>query len=399
MIKTIKHRFYPTKDQEILLRRTLGCVRFIYNKSLDLKSSTFTQTGKSLSSFDLMKELTKWKRQPEYSWLNEVSNVCLQQSIKNLGAAFDNFFAKRAKYPKFKKKSSGSSARFTTSGFRIKNNQVYIAKSKQPLKLSKDNWRFKSTDKLISLTIRLTPSQEWYFSITVDSNEDCKLPVSNKSVGLDLGLHNLITTSNAEVFKNPDTKEDFNKLRRLQRKASCKKLGSKNRTKANVKVAKCYQTISNKRIDTLHKITTKLIRENQTIVMEDLAVKNMLKNHKLAHAISNSSWSMLRNMLEYKCKWYGRELKIIDRFFPSSKTCNHCGYIKQNLKLSERSWTCPICGSVLNRDINAAKNILAAGQVVFVCGGGVRLKDAKASNAVADETENLNREVRRTQLL
>lgn len=233
----------------------------------------------------------------------------------------------------------------------------------------------------------------------MDRNEDYKLTVSNKSVGLDLGLHNLITTSNAEVFKNPDTKKDFNKLRRLQRKASCKKLGSKNRTKANVKVAKCYQTISNKRIDTLHKITTKLIRENQTIVMEDLAVKNMLKNHKLAHAISNSSWGMLRNMLEYKCKWYGRELKIIDRFFPSSKTCNHCGYIKQNLKLSERSWTCPVCGSVLDRDINAAKNILAAGQVVFVCGGGVRLKDAKASNAVADETENLNREVRRTQLL
>lgn len=387
MHKAIKYRFYPTKEQEILLRKSIGCARFVYNKSLDLKSSTFSQTGKSLSTFDLNKELTKWKKQPKYSFLKEVSSTCLQYSIKNLGVAFDNFFAKRANYPTFKRKSSGGSIKFTNQVFRVKNHQIYIAKSKQPLKLSRDRWRINPNDKLISATVRLTPSQEWYISIAIDSSETAKLPKTQKSIGLDLGIHSLITTSDGDKYESPDTKKDFAKLRKLSRIASRKQTGSKNRIKANIKLARCYQTISNKRIDNLHKLTTKLVRENQTIVIEDLAVKNMLKNHKLACSISDSCWNSLRYMLDYKCQWYGRELKVIDRFFPSSKTCNHCGYIKQNLKLSERSWVCPRCGKTLDRDVNAAKNILAAGRVVFVCGGGIRLKDTTVSNATTYEAE------------
>lgn len=388
MIKAVKYRFYPTKDQEIILRKTLGCVRFVYNKCLDIKSSLYKTEKKNISGFDLMKNLTVWKKEEDKAFLKEVSNIALQQSIRHLEVAFENFFAKRTSYPTFKKKTNGGSFSLTYIGFRIKDNKIYIAKSKEPLKLSKDKWRIKDTDKLISATIRLTPSQKWFISIIIESNDNLTFPKTDKVIGLDMGITSLVTDSNGNKYRSPDYRDDYLKLKHLQKEACRKKVGSKNRAKANIKIARIYEKILNKREDNLHKLTTKLVHENQVIVIEDLAVKNMMKNHKLAGSISDASWCKLKQMLNYKCQWYGRELKVIDRFFPSSKTCNKCGYILEKLPLNIRSWKCPRCGIIHDRDINAAKNILVAGHVVYVCGGSVRLKDTLVSNAIVDETEN-----------
>ncbi len=391
MIKAIKYRFYPTPDQESLLRKTLGCNRFVYNKCLDLKSTLYKTEKKNISGFDLMKKLTMWKAQPETAFLKEVSNVSMQQSIRNLEVAFENFYAKRASYPRFKKKSNGGSFSLTTSGFRVKKEKLYIAKSKEPLKI-RESWRVKPSDKVSSVTIRLTPSQKWYVSLLIKSDDDLTLSKTNKIIGLDVGITSLITDSDGNKYNSPDISKEYAKLKHLQKESSRKQLGSKNRFKANVKVARAYETISNKREDNLHKLTTKLVHENQVIVIEDLAVKNMIKNHKLARSISNASWCRFKQMLSYKCQWYGRELKLIDRFYPSSKTCNECGYVREHLALNARSWKCPRCGTVHDRDINAAKNILAAGHVVYVCGGSVRLKETLVSKATPYEAENSIRE-------
>lgn len=399
MIKAIKYRFYPTKDQETLLKKTLGCTRFVYNKCLDIKSSLYKTEKKNISGFELMKELTTWKADEDTKFLKDVSNVALQQTIRHLEVAFENFFAKRASYPVFKKRRNGGSFSLTNFGFRIKDKQIYLAKSKYPLNLAEKKWRIKDTDKISSLTIRLTPSNKWYVSLLVKNEEDLSLPKSDKVIGLDMGITSLVTASDGRKFNAPDCRKEYIKLKRLQKEAARKQKNSNNRTKANLKIARIYEKILNKREDNLHKLTTKLVHENQVIVIEDLAVKNMMKNHKLAGSISDASWCKLKQMLNYKCQWYGRELKVIDRFFPSSKTCNECGYILEKLPLNIRSWKCPRCGQEHDRDINAAKNILAAGHVVYVCGGSVRLKDTLVSNAISKETENLNREVGRTQLL
>ena len=399
MIKSIKYRFYPTKDQETLLKKTLGCTRFVYNKCLDIKSSLYKTEKKNISGFDLMKKLTTWKTEEGTKFLKDVSNVALQQTIRHLEVAFENFFAKRASYPVFKKRRNGGSFSLTTFGFRIKDKRIYLAKSKDPLNLAEKKWRIKDTDKVSSVTIRLTPSNKWYISILVKNEKDLSLPKSDKAIGLDMGITYLVTDSNGRKFNAPDCRKEYIKLKRLQKESFRKQKNSNNRIKANIKIARIYEKILNKREDNLHKLTTKLVNENQVIVIEELAVKNMIKNHKLAKAISDASWRKLRQMLSYKCQWYGRELKLVDRFYPSSKTCNQCGCILETLALSQRSWKCPRCGIVHDRDINAAKNILAAGHVAYVCGGSVRLKDTLVSNATSKETENLNREVGRTQLL
>ena len=399
MIKSIKYRFYPTKDQETLLKKTLGCTRFVYNKCLDIKSSLYRTEKKNISGFDLMKKLTTWKTEEGTKFLKDVSNVALQQTIRHLEVAFENFFAKRASYPVFKKRRNGGSFSLTTFGFRIKDKRIYLAKSKDPLNLAEKKWRIKDTDKVSSVTIRLTPSNKWYISILVKNEKDLSLPKSDKAIGLDMGITYLVTDSNERKFNAPDCREEYIKLKRLQKESFRKQKNSNNRIKANIKIARIYEKILNKREDNLHKLTTKLVNENQVIVIEELAVKNMIKNHKLAKAISDASWRKLRQMLSYKCQWYGRELKLVDRFYPSSKTCNQCGCILETLALSQRSCKCPRCGIIHDRDINAAKNILAAGHVAYVCGGSVRLKDTLVSNATSKETENLNREVGRTQLL
>lgn len=338
-----------------------------------MRSEAWTQNKERLSGYDLQKKITIWKKEEETKWLSEVSNVPLQQSVCNLEVAFQNFFATRARYPNFKKKDSGGSCRFTTSGFRIKNGEVWLAKTKTPLNIV---WSrpLPENSPPSQCTVRITPSGEWFISFLCDVEIE-KLPAIDKHIGIDMGLTALVATSDGELINNPKPyKAHKRKLAHAQKHLARKVKGSKNRQKAKVKVARVHRKISDIRKDQLHKLTTRLVRENQSIAIEDLAVRNMLKNHCLAGSISDSGWHTLKSMLEYKCNWYGRELRVIDRWFPSSKTCHECGHVAEKMPLEVRDWTCPQCEAVHNRDINAAKNILAAGRVVIACGGAVNPK-------------------------
>ena len=378
MQRAYRYRFYPTTEQESLFRRTVGCCRFVYNRALALRQEAWKQRQEKLSGYDLIKKITEWKKEPETEWLSEVSNVPLQQSICNLEVAFQNFFAKRAKYPKFKKKDSGGSCRFTVCGFRIKNGEVWLAKTKEPLDIK---WSRPLPEDAPpkQCTVRLTPSGQWYISFLCEVEIE-KLPVCNKHIGLDFGITSLVTLSTGEKIANPRPyKGHHKKLARAQRHHARKQKGSRNREKSRRKVARIQQKISDSRKDQLHKLSTRLVRENQSISIEDLSVRNMLRNHCLAGSISDASWGMLRQMLEYKCSWYGRELRVVDRWFPSSKTCHECGHVVQELPLTVREWTCPKCGAGHDRDVNAAINILSAGTVDYTCGGLVRPKRGNAS--------------------
>lgn len=373
MKRSFKYRFYPTLEQEVLLRRTVGCCRFIYNRALALRTEAWAQNKERLSGYDLIKKITGWKKEEETKWLGEVSNVPLQQSVCNLEVAFQNFFAKRARYPTFKRKNSGGSARFTTSAFRIKKDQVWLAKTKEPLNIVWSRPLPKDCPPS-QCTVKLSPSGEWYISFMCEV-EITTLPPINRHIGLDMGIASLITTSDGELVCNPKPyKIHKRKLAHAQKHLARKVKGGKNHQKAKRKVARIHRKISDIRKDQLHKLTTRLVRENQSIAIEDLAVRNMLKNHCLAGSISDSGWSTFRSMLEYKCVWYGRDLRVVDRWFPSSKTCSCCGHVEANMPLNVRNWTCPQCATAHNRDINAAKNILAAGLVVNALGGNVRPK-------------------------
>ena len=299
--------------------------------------------------------------------------------MRHLQTAYTNFFDGRAKYPNFLKKRNGGSAEFTKSAFKFKNGQVYLAKCAQALPI---RWSrtLPAGATPSTITVKLSPSGRWSVSLLVDVEIET-LPKSDNQVGIDLGITSLLAISTGEKIANPKGfKAKYRQLRRAQKALSRKQKGSKNREKARLKVARVHQAIADARIDNLHKLTTRLVRENQTITVENLAVKNMVKNPKLALAISDASWGELVRQLEYKCDWYGRTLIKIDRWFPSSKRCFECGYIVEKLPLNIREWNCPNCGTHHDRDINAAKNVLAAGLAVAVCGATVRPEQSKSES-------------------
>ena len=371
MQKAYRYRFYPTTEQESLLRRTMGCVRLVYNKALDARTSGWYERQERIDYVQTSAMLTGWKQEEDLEFLNEVSSVPLQQGLRNLQKAFGNFWAGHAKYPNFKKKHQGGSAEFTKAGFRWKEGQVFLAKCTEalPIRWSRDVPQDCTPS---TITVKLDASGRWFASLLVDTNI-AQLPKSDKSIGLDMGITSLIATSNGDKIANPKHfKQLRKKLKRIQKTLSRKQNGSNNRQKARLQVAKVHAQITDARKDFLHKLTTQLVRENQTIVVEDLAIKNMVKNHKLALAISDASWGELIRQLAYKCEWYGRELIKIDRWFPSSKRCGNCGHIVDKLPLNVRDWACPKCGVNHDRDINAAHNILAAGLAVSVCGANIR---------------------------
>ena len=369
--KAFKYRFYPTPEQETLLRRTMGCARLVYNKALAVRTEAWYQDKKRIGYIESSAMLTGWKKEEDLAFLNEVSCVPLQQGLRHLQTAFTNFFAGRAKYPTFKKKSNGGSAEFTKSAFKWKEGQVFLAKSPIALPIRWSRPLPEGCDPS-TITVKLSPSGRWSVSLLVEVDIE-PLPKSSNQIGLDLGITSLIACSNGEKIANPKA---FNakraKLRKAQKALSRKVKGSNNRYKARLKVAKVHEEISDARKDFLHKLTTRLVRENQTIAVEDLAVKNMVKNRKLSLAISDASWGELVRQLDYKCAWYGRDFVKIDRWFPSSKRCGHCGHIVDKLPLNIREWDCPICGTKHDRDVNAARNILAAGLAVSACGANVR---------------------------
>ncbi len=377
MEQAFRYRFYPTPEQETLLRRTMGCARLVYNRALAARTEAWYERQEKVDYIQTSSMLTQWKKQQDLQFLNEVSCVPLQQGLRHLQKAFSNFFSGRAKYPNFKKKANGGSAEFTKSGFKWKNGAVFLAKSTEALPI---RWSRPLPDGCgpSTITVKLDPRGRWHVSLLVDNPNLKQLPVCTKSIGLDVGVTSLLTTSDGDKIANPrHFKRHRRKLKQVQKALSRKKKGSSNRRKARVQVALAHGKIADSRKDFLHKLTTQLVRENQTIVVEDLSVKNMVKNHKLAQSISDASWGEFVRQLDYKCKWVGRTLVKIDRWFPSSKRCGDCGHIVESLPLSVREWDCPKCGAHHDRDIDAARNILAAGHAVSVCGANIRPLDHK----------------------
>ena len=371
--RAYKYRFYPTPEQENLWRRTMGCVRLVYNKALATRTEAWYSRQQRIDYKQTSSLLTSWKKTEELDFLNEVSCVPLQQCLRHLQKAFASFWGKRAKYPRFKKKRNGGSAEFTKSAFKFRGGKVWLAKCSEPLNIV---WSRQLPEGCSpsTITVKLDPSGRWFVSLLVDDYTVETLPPTKKQVGIDAGVSSLISTSDGQKIANPKHfNRLYHKLKVAQKELSRKTKGSSNRHKARLKVAKIHAKIKDARTNFLHKLTTRLVQENSLIAIEDLSVRNMVKNHKLARSISDAAWGEMFRQLEYKCEWYGRKLVKIDRFFPSSKRCHHCGFVIEKLPLALRSWDCPSCSTTdIDRDINAGKNILAAGLAVTVCGADVR---------------------------
>ena len=369
--RAYKYRFYPTPEQADQLARTFGCVRYVYNRALAERSRAWTQEQRCVTFADTSKMLTEWKRDPETAWLADPSKGPLQATLRSLQAAYDRFWRKQNGFPKFKKKGkSKDSATYYANCFTFRDGKIKLAKQKEPLDI---RWSRPLPDgaEPSQVTVSRDAQGRYHISVLVE-DVITELPKTESVVGIDAGIPTLYTLSTGEKITNPrHEKKDREKLARAQRQLSKKQKGSKNRGKARRKVARIHARIADRRRDHLHKLSTRLVRENQVIAIEDLSVRNMVKNHSLARAISDASWSSFRTMLEYKAEWYGRNVVAIDRFYPSSKTCAECGRIVESLPLNIRDWECA-CGAVHDRDVNAAKNILAVGLAVSACGDGVR---------------------------
>ncbi|HEY9861740.1 MAG TPA: RNA-guided endonuclease TnpB family protein, partial [Candidatus Obscuribacterales bacterium] len=381
MERAFKYRFYPTPEQEALLRRTLGCVRLVYNRALAARTEAWYQRQERIGYNHSSAMLTQWKQAEGLEFLREVSSVPLQQGLRHLQTAFTNFWAGRAQYPAFKKKRNGGSAEFTKAAFRYRGGQVYLAKCSEPLPIRWSRQLPQGVEPS-TLTIKLEPSGRWTISLLVDDPTLKPLPTTDKSVGLDAGITSLVTTSDGEKIASPKHFGGHHqRLRKAQKALSRKQKGSRNRDKARRKVARIHAQIRDARQDFLHKLTTRLVRENQTIVAESLAVKNMVKHRKLARSISDAGWGELMRQLAYKATWYGRTFVQLERWFPGSKTCSRCGHKVDSLPLNVREWDCRKCNAHHDRDVNAALNHLAAGLAVLVCGATVRPEESKSRKA------------------
>lgn len=358
MLKAYKYRIYPTNEQKEYLAKTFGCTRFIYNQMLADRIKSYEENKDS--DVKNIKYPTPAQYKKEYEWLKEVDSLALANAQMNLDKAYKNFFRdKSVGFPKFKSKKTNRFS-FTTNNQKgtiyIENGRVKIPKLKSMIKIKQHR---KFTGLIKSATISKNPSGQYFISILVDT-ENIQLPKNDNKVGIDLGLKDFAITSDGEIFTNPKhLRKSEKRLRKLQKDLSRKKKDGNNRNKARLKVAKLHQKIANQRADFLHKISNYITNENQVIVIEDLKVSNLLKNHKLAKAISEVSWFEFRRMLEYKCVWKGRQLIIAPSNYASSQLCSSCGNKSSQTKdLSCRTYVCEKCGMIMDRDINASKNLL-----------------------------------------
>ncbi|MDF9778975.1 RNA-guided endonuclease TnpB family protein [Pseudomonas baetica] len=367
--RAYKYRFYPTEVQQELLAKTFGCVRFVYNKILDFRSKAYSERQEKIGYSGASAHLTQLKRTEELAWLHEVSCVPLQQCLRHQQTAFKNFFEGRASYPAFKCKHHRQAAEFTRSSFNYRDGQLYLAKSKEPLAV---RW----SRGLPCQPSTITVSKDWagrYFVSCLCEFVPEALPASSNTIGIDLGLKDLFVTSDGHRIGNPrHTAKYAARLAKAQRNLSRKKLGSANRAKARLKVARIHAKISDCRMDHLHQVSRRLVNENQVICAETLRVKNMIRNRRLSKTIADAGWGELTRQVGYKAAWGRRCFVQIDQWYPSSKLCSCCGYVMPSMALHVRSWTCPGCGTQHDRDENAAINIKAAGQAVLALGELVR---------------------------
>lgn len=357
MLKSYKYKLNPTDDQKILLNKHFGCIRFVYNHFLEECKTEYATNKKSLTYNINAAVLVQLKHSGEYSWLNETNAQSLQYSLKCLDGAYNNFFSRRADFPKFKCKDRKNT--FTVPQFvKVNGNVLSIPKFREGIKMIVDR---KFDGEIRSCTLSRTCTNEYFVSILVNTIH-VALPNTGKTVALDLGLKDFAVTSDGVRYKNNRyTKKYARKLKEAQQHLSRKTKGSNRYNLQKLKVAKIYKKITNSRKDNLHKVSTDLITKYDTIFIEDLAVKEMMQDRSVSKSIADASWYTFTQMLTYKANWNEKQVVKVDRYYPSSKTCNNCGYINQGLNRNDRVWTCPHCGSILDRDFNAAKNILGEG--------------------------------------
>ena len=384
MKRAYRYRFYPTPEQASELNRTLGCVRFVWNWALAERTERYRVGGEHVGYHQLSAELTALKQVGATGFLTEVSSVPIQQVLRHQQSAFSNFFAKRARYPRFKSRNGHQSMEYTRRGFRWREGRLFLAKLAEPLDLRLSR-PLPDEAEPSTVTVSRDSAGRWHVSLLVDERIEV-LPPVDTAVGIDLGLRDFAITSDGERIAHPrHLRRRERRLARYQRRMARKRPGSANRRKAKTRVARTHAKVRDARRDFLHKTSTSLVRRYDTIVVEDLAVGNMVKNHCLAKSISDSGWGEFRRQLEYKAAWYGRTLVVVDRFYPSSKLCSHCGHLLASLSLGTRHWACPTCGTRHDRDVNAAKNILAEGHSVAACGADVRRPGATRTRSATKQ--------------
>ena len=370
--KTYKFRLFPTKEQEVLLNQHFGHSRWVYNHFLNERKEQYQADKKSDNYYKQAATLTKLKKEEETRWLKEVNSQTLQFALRSLDTAFLNFFRGNAQFPKFKSRKNKNTFTIPQFGV-IEEGKINIPKFKSGIKVKLHR---EVKGKIGKMNITKTPTGKYYVSIFTEQIID-ELPKTGKQVGCDLGIKDFVITSEGTKFKNNRyTKKYAKQLKKAQQYLSRKQKGSNGFEKQKIKVAKIHEKIASCRLDTLHKVSIELVRNYDLISVEDLNVKGMIKNHKLSKHIADASWGNFVTLLQYKCDWYGKELVKVNRFYPSSKTCGDCGWINQNLKLSDREWTCNSCGVIHDRDENASRNILkeglkniSAGTVEYTDGG------------------------------